>query len=224
MKREDLIESMQKHSFNFFPREWYEKVVDNVFLELKGKTNVGYVYFVKYGSSEAIKIGMSSNIVNRIKSFQTTNSDELYLIGYVYTGDYVNLEKSLHFELKDFRLSGEWFNLNLNICMELITKNQGVIVNSKVDKKLIIEDGVLVSCSNEKINDMCNDLYLSNLFDKIERGIRYKTGVYFESLPKEAKDNYSKKKISLSLKKYAKQSGLKYFSGNTNGMRWFILE
>ena len=48
MQRTDLIKSMKKHTFNMFPDEWYNNVVNGVFEDLENKSTFGYVYFIKY--------------------------------------------------------------------------------------------------------------------------------------------------------------------------------
>jgi hypothetical protein len=224
MQRTDLIKSMKKHTFNMFPDEWYNNVVNGVFEDLENKSTFGYVYFIKYQSTDAIKIGMSTNIINRLNNIKTSNTDKMFLIGYIYTEQYNSLERTLHKQYKENRLTGEWFNLNINQVINAIRENNGHVVNCLFDKKLIIEDGVVVSCGDEKINAICNDLYLSDLFDTIEKGVRHNIGSVLGLIPTEKQEDYSKKKITTSIKKYASQNGLKYFSGNSNGMRWFMLE
>ena len=227
MKRENLIESMQKHSFSIFSKEWYEKVADNVLLDLEGKTSKGYIYFIRYGShnsSNPVKIGFASNIINRVKSFQTSSYDDVFLIGFIYTDNYQKLEREFHSKLKDCKLNGEWFSLSLNSCVDLIYDYQGTIVNTRVDKKMIIEDGIVISTSNIKLNIVCEDKVLYSVFNKIQRGLKLHINSVYDLMSNNDSNTFSKKKITTNLRKYASETGIKYFSGNSNGQRWFMLE
>lgn len=63
------------------------------------------VYFVSGGP--CIKIGTSTNLKGRFASLQTSSMDELRLLGTI-PGD-VEIERSIHTRLGQFRKRGEWF-------------------------------------------------------------------------------------------------------------------
>ena len=59
------------------------------------------------------KIGVSSNVENRINQLQTGNSKEITLvakIGPLGKKEAFSKEKMLHRKLRRFRLNGEWYN------------------------------------------------------------------------------------------------------------------
>jgi hypothetical protein len=224
MDRDELVKSLKKHTFNMFADEWYYGLVENVFRDMNSVSNDGYVYFIKYHYTDVIKIGRSKDIISRLNSIKTNNTDKMYLIGYIYTNEYIELEKELHIKFKEKRKTGEWFDISILSIIDLIQKNNGVVVNSIFDKKLIIENGLVVSNSNIGIDTIYENLFLIDLFDKIERGVRHNINSVLQLMPKSEQKNYSKKRITMSIKKYAQQRNIKYFSGNSNGMRWFMLE
>lgn len=65
----------------------------------------GHVYFVRAG--EAIKIGFSTNTPSRIASLQTSNAEQLELLGSI-PGTPED-ERELHERFCHFRIRGEWF-------------------------------------------------------------------------------------------------------------------
>ncbi len=222
MEREKLINAMAKHTFNMFADKWYENVVDNILREIEMKEKAGYVYFIKYYASNSIKIGKSINILNRLSQLKTGFSDDIFLIGYIYTQDYNDLEKTLHNKYINSRVSGEWFDIDVSLCLDTINKHNGIVVNSKYDKKLLIDDGILISCSNIKKEGALKDSILIGIFNNLEKDVKYTTNHILDLIPDVLKDNYTKKRITLSLKKYAEKRNYKYFSGNSNSQRWFM--
>ena len=64
-----------------------------------------YVYFIK--SKNSVKIGISNNPKQRLKSLQTANPNKLHIIGYV-NGD-ICKEKKIQADLRKYSISGEWF-------------------------------------------------------------------------------------------------------------------
>jgi hypothetical protein len=62
-------------------------------------------YFIFNATAETVKIGRSTDPQRRLKDLQCASSSELAMLG-VFEED---IEKRLHEELKDYRVSGEWF-------------------------------------------------------------------------------------------------------------------
>ena len=78
----------------------------------KYKNEEGFIYLIK--SNNMYKIGKTKNIKTRIQSIKTSTP---FLLEIVHTQKYINyhkIEKHLHTEFKDKRVSGEWFNLTEN--------------------------------------------------------------------------------------------------------------
>lgn len=66
------------------------------------------IYFIVDDRNKAIKIGASSDPTKRILGIQTHNPNKLELVGIINSAP-VGLERNLHEEFKDSKLSGEWF-------------------------------------------------------------------------------------------------------------------
>lgn len=79
------------------------------------------IYFIQdfYGN---IKIGYSSNVIERLSSFQTAHAAPLKLLATINKNlneqEAQNLEKDLHNEFSKFRKLGEWFSS----CREIFKK------------------------------------------------------------------------------------------------------
>lgn len=73
----------------------------------KRKAPKGFVYFVQGQCGGAIKIGYSVNPESRLKALQTGYPDTLVML-LMIPGD-ESIERNIHKEFEDCRLSGEWF-------------------------------------------------------------------------------------------------------------------
>ena len=93
----------------------------------------------------AVKIGMSkdSKPFKRFDQFRTYSPFGSELVGFITTKDHNKLEKEIHSKFKDFRLSGEWFNLSDSQIDDILNKRfefnvfkwiklNGLIMNRKV--------------------------------------------------------------------------------------------
>lgn len=67
-----------------------------------------YIYFIQPLTGGPIKIGSALNVAQRIKELQTGSAAPLCLLASI-TGT-VKEERALHRQLKEYRLSGEWFS------------------------------------------------------------------------------------------------------------------
>jgi len=71
----------------------------------------GWIYFLGCKEPRAIKIGFTTKSpIKRLRQLQTGNPSPLILLGW-YPGCQAQ-ERDLHAQLRDFRLSGEWFRLD----------------------------------------------------------------------------------------------------------------
>lgn len=64
------------------------------------------------------KIGYSQNPIKRLQQLQTAQSKKLKLIA-IFEGDQ-RKERQLHYILRQFHLSGEWFNFRTNNIKDII--------------------------------------------------------------------------------------------------------
>lgn len=76
-----------------------------------------YIYFVQAGLSGPIKIGVTTDIKNRLSQLQTGNPENLRLLA-LHLGDR-HLEKALHRYFAPHQVKSEWFMPNEEL-VELI--------------------------------------------------------------------------------------------------------
>jgi len=78
-----------------------------------------YLYAISDGTN--VKLGRSNNIKKRMSALQTSNSKKLVLLWEKYTGRDIGraeaAEKQLHRHCREYKIRGEWFNMN---CMLLV--------------------------------------------------------------------------------------------------------
>lgn len=78
---------------------------------------MGYVYLLKSNKRDALKIGMTANLKQRMKSFKTCSrhlgiEDETFeFLRTIKVDKYSELETLLHKKFADKRVCGEWFNI-----------------------------------------------------------------------------------------------------------------
>jgi hypothetical protein len=70
----------------------------------------GFVYIIQEEFTGHVKIGVSTNIGQRLRNLQTANSGKLKVIGIKASNDPYTLEHELHQKFKDYRIQGEWFS------------------------------------------------------------------------------------------------------------------
>lgn len=82
----------------------------------------GCVYFVKHNGMSPIKIGMTSSEApsNRLESMNTYSPYRIEVIGVIRTESPLKLEQKIHKMLKEHRLNGEWFDISIDKCNQLI--------------------------------------------------------------------------------------------------------
>ncbi len=67
--------------------------------------NLPFVYLIR--ANKKYKIGYSTNVESRIRTFNTANSEPCTIVGVAPGGS--KLEKQLHKEFSKYRIHGEWF-------------------------------------------------------------------------------------------------------------------
>lgn len=76
------------------------------------------LYAVQAASDGHVKIGRAANVEERIASLQTAHSEPLKLLA-VASG-FGCLESQIHSLISPFRVRGEWFDINADICIDLL--------------------------------------------------------------------------------------------------------
>jgi hypothetical protein len=82
------------------------------------------IYFIRSGKNGPIKIGLGTPS-ERLKSLQTGNPEELFLIGVIPNGG-LKKELELHEMFREYNIRGEWFEP----CDELLGLIDSLKVNS----------------------------------------------------------------------------------------------
>jgi hypothetical protein len=82
-------------------------------LKLCKKIEGEYVYFIRQIRDEPrVKIGFTKSLNSRLIAINTSNSDELEIIGFIKTTDMKTLESEFHDQFHDFKIKGEWYELS----------------------------------------------------------------------------------------------------------------
>lgn len=99
---------------------------DKEFISKKLKPHYGYVYFLK--SQFGFKIGFTTSLTKRMKTFDVKLPFNVELHSTIKTEEYRNIEKTLHNILQLKNINGEWFEIDDNDFIELdkIIVNMGL--------------------------------------------------------------------------------------------------
>ena len=208
---------------NLFNDSWYEATTNEIIKS--NKENRGYVYLIKVSHSNMVKIGMSVNLTTRLNSHRQNLNSILYLVGYVYTFDYQKLEKEIHKKYYSRRESGEWFDIADEEANEIITSNNGVLVNSYIGKESNFIDGEYfnISCSKDVDVPVNKPFYdkMIRYFDSLPRDERIDKSEIFSHVRKlDATYAMLKQKtITVRLKEYLKSNNIKYSEKRSDSYR-----
>jgi hypothetical protein len=88
-----------------------------------------FVYLIKNEDNGYIKIGIGKNVEQRIKSLQTGSTAKLRIIYKKEVQFASKIESLLHRRYENFRVHGEWFDINEEL-MEEIDKQISITENS----------------------------------------------------------------------------------------------
>lgn len=92
---------------------------------------MGFVYAIKHKRLSPIKIGVtnSESVFTRVDQFNTMSPYGVELIYCIKVDNPYHLETIIHRELKDYRLNGEWFDID-DIFLKEILKRHDSEINS----------------------------------------------------------------------------------------------
>lgn len=121
---------------------------------------LGYVYVVTtnhYKSKSVFKIGFTTNLTKRLKSFNATRMDDdlFYCVRHWRTVHYSKMEAFLHTHLKEYRKNNEFFKVDISLIeegAELFAKTNG--------PQFFHEDVILVNLELYSVEYICS----KNLF------------------------------------------------------------
>ena len=118
---------------------------------------MGYVYLLKSNKKDTLKIGKTTNLEQRMKSFNSCSKhlgteDEIFeFLHTIKVDKYSELETFLHKKFSDKRVCGEWFNITVeefihaleSIDLSQFTETKTVNVNNEVP--ICIDNYILLS-------------------------------------------------------------------------------
>lgn len=134
-----MISNIYKNGGRYRPSKEFLRQQQE-FKKKNAKPKKGFVYFVYCPHSDAVKIGFTSNVKNRIASLQTGSASELILIGSIST--FPCYEKTLHKKHEQFHIRGEWFRATPEFFSKLrdtATLFKGTFYNDNVPVAMIKE-------------------------------------------------------------------------------------
>lgn len=67
----------------------------------------GGLYFIRQCSGGPVKIGIADNFKRRLNALQSGHHEKLVIVATI--ADRTDLERRLHFALRQYRVRGEWF-------------------------------------------------------------------------------------------------------------------
>jgi hypothetical protein len=100
--------------------------------EKQNRLNEGWVYILK--GNQYYKIGKTINLDNRIKQISPNLPFETELICAIRSENITRTESTLHQMFKDFRVNGEWFELNDQDVGYLRDLSKGGLTLEQIDK------------------------------------------------------------------------------------------
>lgn len=94
---------------------------------------MGHVYFIKHKNFAPVKIGhtKSKDVMKRVNSFKTASPYGIEFLGSIESCDPELIEKEIHSELNDFRLQGEWFDIDHEYALNIIRRYLNYSSNEK---------------------------------------------------------------------------------------------
>lgn len=82
-----------------------------------GSVNERFVYFVKCRASGCYKIGSTGNLRRRVYEIRQYLPRGIEAVWWTHGGEFV--ERGLHYEFSDLRISGEWFEGDVSIARRI---------------------------------------------------------------------------------------------------------
>ena len=79
-----------------------------------------YLYFIQSKPNGSVKIGTSSNVNRRLNTLQTSSPLKLVLLDSIKLKNANEVETQLHYDLREKRLIGEWFDISEKEVQQII--------------------------------------------------------------------------------------------------------
>lgn len=92
---------------------------NNLEMSMAEKEEGNYAtYLIKNPHNGLVKVGRSKNVFKRFLKLKNEFSQDLIFVGFCKK----DFESEIHFEYKDLRVFGEWFNLSSNDILDIYSK------------------------------------------------------------------------------------------------------
>lgn len=114
-----------------------------------------WVYFLREGNTDNIKIGLTKNLQKRIKTLQTGNSNILSLVAYIEAKNMYELETKFHKYFEYCNGSGEWFNIPNEVLVNTLLQYRSIeddifnTANDEIGETHILDESLLEISSQE---------------------------------------------------------------------------
>ena len=129
IKEKEIIEKLNPIFEDIIEEFGYESV-NNVISDMIKKLK--YLYIIKPKGLSYYKIGIATDVEQRIKSLQTGCPTQLHCLYKKEFNSTIKLEKMIHNKFKNKKTHGEWFRLNIKDVNMLIKKLNNIgFVNGK---------------------------------------------------------------------------------------------
>lgn len=79
----------------------------------------GVVYLFGLKDTDYFKVGITNDVLSRMRALQTANPHEIYLISSFESNDCLNVERKIHGLLYSMHVHGEWFKGNLDTVLDV---------------------------------------------------------------------------------------------------------
>lgn len=131
-----------------------------------------YIYMLRAGESQ-YKVGIASNVLNRLKTIQTSNPNKVEVVTTVLVEDATAVEQEIHSELRDARLDGgkEWFELTPRQAVDLailINKCPIVDISEHLSLKSIVTEQTKLQ---KEVSIKLNEILKIATKDAVRRGV-----------------------------------------------------
>lgn len=208
---------LREKTSNMFTDGFYSSVSVSILSEIKKDVNKkGYVYFIKNGvKSNMVKIGFSFDLDKRLSSYKTSFSEKVFLIGYIESEQYINIEKEIHSYFSEKRKKGEWFELNSFDFLEIKNMYDFESVNNFYDKDF--------KSLNKKEDVLLYSNYIK-FVDELKKNEYYNVSDLMIDFNKKFNENQTSPSwFGRELNKAIISLGLFKKSKNQNGVRYFTI-
>ena len=94
------------------------------------QTDTSWIYFIRQGGQEVVKIGRSESPQRRLDELQTGNPHTLNLMGVIPESNWT--EKTLHDRFDELHMRGEWYRLGPELYSDIALNRVGPLLDCPI--------------------------------------------------------------------------------------------